>query len=71
MIDVIRRNIAQSVMEMYDSLHQAIQAAGGSGEGFSAKELKDMRVSQLIGDLANNGIRFYWDNPKKVDDEYV
>ena len=69
MNDKAGEEIAQNVIEMYDSLHQAIQRAGGTGAGFSPEKLKTMTVSQLIGELANNKIRFWYigeDSKKKI-----
>jgi hypothetical protein len=50
--------MAQSIMEMYQSLIQSVNQAGGSGYSFDCHNLKNMTVSELIGKLATNGIRF-------------
>ena len=46
-------------IEMYDSLHQAISNAGGSGASFTPDKLKTLTVMGLFNELATNGVRFY------------
>lgn len=53
-----RTEMAKAVMEMYDSLHMAVQEAGGSGASFAAENLSKMTVAELVGELAQNNIRF-------------
>jgi hypothetical protein len=47
-----------SRVEMYKSLMNAIDFAGGSKEFFHERIGKGMTVVQLIDDLAQNGVRF-------------
>jgi hypothetical protein len=61
--------MAQSIMEMYDSLITSIDLAGGSGYGFTPYHLKTMTVPELMGKLATNNIRFTYikKTPKKEE----
>jgi hypothetical protein len=53
----------QDFLEMYDSLRNSINDAGGSGSSFSAEKLKDLTVTELITMLATNKIRFIYVGP--------
>jgi hypothetical protein len=61
--------MAQSIMEMYDSLITSINLAGGAAYGFTPYHLKIMTVPELIGKLATNNIRFTYikKTPKKEE----
>ena len=50
--------MAQPIMEMYESLIKSINQAGGSGSSFTTRDLANMTVVELIGKLAPNNIRF-------------
>ena len=59
MNDKDREMVGMSWVEIYDSLHQAVQNAGGSG-GFCAAEYpKKLTVVDLFNHLATNNVRFY------------
>jgi hypothetical protein len=48
----------KDVFEMYDSLMEAINQAGGSGASFRPKKLHKMTVLELMEHLAPNKVRF-------------
>lgn len=48
----------KDVFEMYDSLIESIDLAGGSGASFRPKKLHKMTVLELMEHLAPNKIRF-------------
>ena len=51
------------VMEMFDSLHNAVSQAGGSDTTFSSQRLRVMTVTEFFAHLAPNGIRFHYERP--------
>ena len=59
----------QPILEMYESLIKSINQAGGSGNSFSAKNLANMTVAELIGKLATNNIRFVYTKYKPCKKE--
>jgi hypothetical protein len=61
--------MAQPIMEMYESLIKSINQAGGSGSSFTARDLADMTVVELIGKLATNNIRFVYTKYKPCKKE--
>lgn len=54
-----REIIGRDMIRMYDSLHQAVLHAGGTGSNFSPQGIESMIVLELISHLAPNGVRFY------------
>jgi predicted peroxiredoxin len=52
------KNIMSNGIEMYESLLDAINEAGGNPSFYCWAALKDMSVQDLIANLATNGIRF-------------
>lgn len=54
-------HIIRNGIEMYESLLQAVDEAGGSGSNFRPFiKLKKMTVTELIDQLATNKIRFIY-----------
>lgn len=51
--------LSKEVLKMYDSLHLAINSAGGSSRFFEAENLNVTTVMDLFSRLATNGVRFY------------
>jgi hypothetical protein len=50
--------IMEAGIEMYESLLESINAAGGESSFYCWEALKDMTVPELISNLATSGIRF-------------
>lgn len=59
MNDKEREHIGRDMLRMYDSLHDAVNAAGGTGASFTARGIESMIVLELFTHLASNGVRFY------------
>ena len=59
MNDKQRENFGKDLIQMYDSLHKAVQAAGGTGGMFSAEGIESHTVLEMMSHCAPNGIRFY------------
>lgn len=55
----ITKEHIKAYLEMYESLQQSIEQAGGSGSGFRVSRLNNITALELIQHLATNGIRFY------------
>ena len=47
-------------LEMYSSLIQAIDEAGGTWEMYTMDEILNMPLIEIIGKLATNNIRFIY-----------
>ena len=47
-------------IEMYESLMEAVDKAGGSASNFNLEILKTMTVLELMSHLCTNGIRFVY-----------
>lgn len=55
-MDKEREAVIISFLDIYDSLHVAMNAAGGTG--FNVRQLKEMTALEMLGMLAGNGITF-------------
>lgn len=47
-------------IEMYESLMEAVDKAGGSGDSLTLESLRKMTVLELMSHLCTNGIRFVY-----------
>jgi len=57
-MDKQRQDLTENVLEMQASLIDSVNRAGGVGSGWTAPEIINMTVSELMRTLAPNGIRF-------------
>ena len=53
--------VMEQGIEMYDSLLDAVDEAGGSPGCYTINHLNNMTVMELISKLATNGIRFVFE----------
>lgn len=57
-------------LEMYDSLHTAVNEAGGSGTSFKYENLKSMSVAELIERLGSNDVRFVYNKSSSLQQKF-
>jgi len=57
MNDAERMNIGRDMIRVYESLLDALEAAGG--EGMGVRKMESMSVLELLSLLAPNKVRFY------------
>ena len=58
--------IEQARVDMFDSLMDAIDGAGGHSPDFREQIYEGMSVLQLIDKLAQNGVRFEYNHAQRV-----
>jgi len=66
MNDAERMIIGRDMIRMYDSLHQAVYHAGGTGSMFSPRGIQETSVLELMAHLAPNKIGFYCKKTHKL-----
>ena len=67
MKDKQKLQLAENILEMYDSLQIAIDQAGGCG--MSSEKLSEMTVLELMVHLSPNKIRFIFDPKNYLEHE--
>ncbi len=62
------KNIITNGIEMYESLLDAVNKAGGSPSCYTINNLKDMTVMDLISNLSTNRVRFVYIPKKDINE---
>ena len=58
MDDKDRKKVGESWIQLYDSLLEAVDEAGGAIDYYRYDKLRDMTVSEFFNKIATNRIRF-------------
>jgi hypothetical protein len=67
MNDKARLKVGESWVELYDSLLESVDEAGGAIDYFRYHNLKDMSVSEFFNKIATNKIRFIYTGKRREE----